>query len=124
MSFSNTHDYNQARYSWWLHNKILLFAVATPMHKALFFMPVVGGLLSLSCMPFSKGAYALVYPFIFFYLAPSWLIEQRYDLVPLTLLMLMRKQEHWVTGELVLLVYWLLLSIGLLVGFNRGEFFL
>ena len=64
-----------------------------------------------------------MYPFIFFYLAPSWLIEQRYDLVPLTLLMLMRKQEHWVTENL-LLVYWLLLSIGLLVGFNRGEFFL
>jgi alpha-1,2-glucosyltransferase len=123
MTFQNTHDYNQARYDWWLHNRVLLFAVANPVHKALFFVPVVGGLLSLSCIPLAQGAYALVYAFTFLSLSPSWLIEQRYALIPLTMIMLMRKQEHWLTENLLLL-YWLLLNVALLLGINRREFFL
>jgi hypothetical protein len=82
----------------------------------------VGGLLALILMPLSRRSYALVYPFTFLSVAASWLIEPRYYLVPLTLLMLMRKQEHWLT-EYVLLAYWLVLSMLLLTGLKHGEFF-
>lgn len=67
------------------------------------------GYLSLYMMKLEKHAY-IFYPFVFLYLLPSWLIEQRYAIVPLALLLLFRKEEknH---NEWILVYYFILLSL-------------
>ncbi len=68
------------------------------------------------------GAWWL-YPFAAFFLAASWLVEQRYAMVPLVLWLALREPRGRGV-ELATLVWWLLLAGVLVGGMISGRFFL
>jgi alpha-1,2-glucosyltransferase len=66
---------------------------------------------------------AWLYPFAAFFLASSWLIEQRYALVPLVLWLAFREQRGRAI-EYVTLALWLALAVYVFSGIISGRFFL
>jgi alpha-1,2-glucosyltransferase len=83
-TFAADHPYN--RETNFLRNQILIWATATSTHKLLFFLPIAVACVSLPSARLSPGGW-LVYPATVAFLLPSWLIEQRYYLIPLVLLL-------------------------------------
>ena len=82
--FAADHPYNTETN--FLRNQILLWAAAAPTHRLLFFLPIALACASLPSMRLSPAGW-LVYPATVVFLLPSWLIEQRYYLIPLVLLL-------------------------------------
>jgi alpha-1,2-glucosyltransferase len=64
-----------------------------------------------------------LYPFAAIFLMSSWLIEQRYALVPLTLWLAFRQQRRCAV-ESVTLALWLFLAVWVFWGIATGRFFL
>jgi alpha-1,2-glucosyltransferase len=83
-AFAADHPYNQETN--FLRNQILIWATAAPIHKLLFFLPIALACASLPSVRLSPGRW-LVYPATVAFLLPSWLIEQRYYLIPFVLLL-------------------------------------
>lgn len=121
--FKNTHPYNQESYSWFLRNKILLFFNSNIYLKIIFFIPIAYSILSLITIKLYKKAYYLIYPATLLYLLPSWLIEQRYYLIPFILFILFRKKEHRVIEHSLLMIY-IALSLLIFLGILDNKFFL
>ena len=68
------------------------------------------------------GAWWL-YPFAALFLAASWLIEQRYAIVPVVLWLAFREQRsRWI--EIATLALWLVLAVWIFLGVAAGRFFL
>lgn len=64
-----------------------------------------------------------LYPFATLFLAASWLIEQRYAIVPLVLWLAFREhRSRWI--EIVTLALWLVLAVWIFLGVAAGRFFL
>lgn len=82
--FAADHPYNEEH--GFLRNQILAWAVASPTHRLAFFLPIALTCLSLPSLRLSPAGW-LVYPATVAFLLPSWLIEQRYYLIPLALLL-------------------------------------
>ncbi|RYZ44122.1 MAG: hypothetical protein EOO71_00685 [Myxococcaceae bacterium] len=105
-TFVNTHPYNQLnveafRFSDdakfvgqapFLRNQLLHLATQGALHKTLFFIPVLLSSLLLLKMKLVQPRFLLIYPLTLLLLTPSWLIEQRYCLVPLALLLMARER--------------------------------
>jgi alpha-1,2-glucosyltransferase len=69
-----------------------------------------------------RGA-AWLYPFAALFLAASWLIEQRYAVVPLVFWLALREQSRrWI--EYATLALWLVLTVWIFTGVAAGRFFL
>ncbi|HEY0178878.1 MAG TPA: hypothetical protein VGC30_04490, partial [Dokdonella sp.] len=66
---------------------------------------------------------AWLYPFAALFLAASWLIEQRYALIPLTLWLAFREPRSR-RVECATLLLWLALAVYVFQGFTAGRFFL
>ena len=69
-----------------------------------------------------RGA-ALLYPFAALFLAASWLIEQRYAIVPLVLWLAFREQRGRAI-EYATLALWLALAVCVMAGVLGGRYFL
>jgi len=82
--FAADHPYNEEQR--FVRNQILVWATASPTHKAAFFLPIALSCVSLPSLRLSAAGW-LVYPATVAFLMPSWLIEQRYYLIPLALLL-------------------------------------
>jgi alpha-1,2-glucosyltransferase len=78
------------------------------------------GLGSVALRP--RGA-ALLYPFAALFLAASWLIEQRYAIVPLVLWLAFREQRGRVQ-EHATLALWLILAVCVMAGVLSGRYFI
>ena len=85
-TFVNDHEYNQIPR--FLRNRVLMFASQDVWHKTLFFLPIALAVLSLSVVRLRERTLYLLYPFAVLYLLPSWLIEDRYCIIPVTLFLL------------------------------------
>jgi alpha-1,2-glucosyltransferase len=106
LSFVNDHPYNQLsveafRYADdatftgqapFLRNLLLHHATRSALTKTLFFVPVLLSCLLLLKTKLLQPRFLLIYPLLLLLLTPSWLIEQRYSLVPLALLLLARER--------------------------------
>jgi alpha-1,2-glucosyltransferase len=105
-TFANDHPYNQlsiqalqssdtqlVEYAPFLRNELLHLATQSVLAKTLFFIPVLLSCLVLRKMKLVQPRFLLIYPLLLLLLAPSWLIEQRYCLVPLALLLLARERR-------------------------------
>jgi len=122
-TFVNDHPYNQIGLNFFLRNQILVAADANLGSRVLFFLPVLLGALSLWVIPLRRGLLYLLLPVSLLFVMPSWLIEQRYYLVPYTLYLLcMERQRPFV--ERALLVYGVLLSGVFFAGIQQQLFFL
>lgn len=82
---------------------------------------ILFGCLSLSLMTFEKE-FLLFFPFIVTYLVPSLLIEQRYLIIPMVLMLLFRKETN-LKVEYANMIYFLLLSLGLVYMLLKIEIF-
>ena len=111
------HGYNlDARF---LRNQILLFTYnshAWPYVIALFL-----GIASLFSTKLRSHGW-LIYPFTILCLLPSWLIEQRYAIIPFVLILLLRK-EFGKKTELFLLGYFIILSLLLYLMIMQTKYF-
>lgn len=122
-TFVNNHPYNTQWTSKFLRNWLLTYFTSTILLKILFFLPIAYSVLSISLIKLHKKSFYLIYPFAILYLLPSWLIEQRYYLIPFTLLILFRKKESKLV-EYSLIIIYIVLSLILFCVTERRIFFL
>ncbi len=122
-TFVNDHPDNQAMYSFFLRNRILVFFTASVALKLLFFLPVAYSVLSLAVTRLWHRSFVLLYPLTVIFLVPSWLIEQRYYLIPFILFVLVRERRSNAL-EYITTVLYVMVSLGLLAGIAQGAFFL
>lgn len=85
LTFTNSHSYNVQWGNYFIRNAILIFSTQTAAHKALFFIPVFIAIAALISTRLERPAHYLLYPASIFFLVPSWLVEQRYYMIPFTL---------------------------------------
>lgn len=106
-----------------LRNQLLALATSNLAAKSFFFLPIAFAALSLAADPLCEHASWTLYPFWALAVLPVELIEQRYSLSGVTLLLLFRKTEVR-SAEMIQLAYFVLLSLFFLVGISRARFFL
>jgi alpha-1,2-glucosyltransferase len=106
LSFSNDHPFNTQWGNYFLRNAVLIFLNSSWLYKTVFFVFVMFSILSLCVTELKRKNFYLYYLFTFLFLIPSWLIEQRYYIIPFTLFLLFKKEDKkWVEiSTLVLLV--------------------
>lgn len=107
---------------YFLHNALIQAVSRTPADLA-FAAIVAIGFCGVISAPFLAPKGWLLYPFAAFYLGASWLVENRYLIIPLTLWMAMRKLET--TKSLYgCLAAWASVSLFLVWGVFGGKFML
>jgi hypothetical protein len=136
LTFVNDHPYNQITvrtfkyisnppvgHAPFLRNELLHLATRSAVTRTVFFVPVLLSCLVLATTRLVQPRFLLLYPLLLALLTPSWLIEQRYSLVPLVLLLLARERRspalEYATAALGLLA-----SVCVAAGIGRQLFFL
>ncbi len=121
LTFVNDHPNNQLDY--FLRNKILMFSTSSLLWKSVFFVPTAFATLSLAVTRLKRPSHYLLYPVTVLALIPSWLIEQRYFLVPFALFLAFRERRHWIVEWAHVVLYTGLTGF-FLWGIREGRFFL
>ena len=122
-TFTNNHPYNIDWGNYILRNKILIYFSSTPFLKILFFLPIAFSIMSLSVTTLRNKSYYLLYPFTVLFLVPSWLIEQRYYIVPFSLFILFKNEKSRLVEYSTIAMY-IVTSALLFYGIQKGLFFL
>lgn len=89
----------------------------------LYVILVFVGILSLFSIKLQKLSNYLIYPFTVLCLLPSWLIEQRYTIIPFLLILLFRKEENSRLKN-ILKIYYLVLCMTLVFVLVKLRLFL
>lgn len=118
--FVDTHLIGPAPF---LRNELLHLATQSALTKTLFFIPVLLSCLLLGKTKLVQPRFWLIYPLLLVLLTPSWLIEQRYSLVPLALLLLARERRSPAL-EYATALLGFLGSVYLIYGIDHYMFFL
>lgn len=100
-----------------LRNNILQSAYY--QYPYLYGLAIWIGAITLSSLKFEK-TWFLILPFIFIYLVPSFLIDQRYLIVPIMFLLLFRKELDSKTESILLFYFFLLCWVILYAVFKLG----
>lgn len=117
--FYPTHPYNEPRI--YIRNCLLYLAVDL-WYRALLILPAALGILCLLALPLHERWMYLLYPFLAIFLTAHSLVESRYLLPGLTLLLLSRPAfPLWL--EQTLTAYWALLSTISFVGLATKTFY-
>ncbi len=123
-AFKVRHQSNDvSRYPEFLRNQLLALVMANLLTRTLFFAGIAFAVLSLAALPLQQPWAWLIYPFWVLSVLPVELIEQRYSLAGVVLLLLFRKAEGPLV-EALLLGWWVLLSAGALVSLCWFRMFL
>jgi len=122
-TFVNDHPYNNNWSSYYIRNKILIYFTSTVVLKTLFFIPIAYSILSISVTKLHRKSFYILYPTTLIYLFPSWLIEQRYYLIPFILFILFKKEESKFV-EYLTITFYVLASAGIYLGIRNNFFFL
>jgi len=93
VGFENTHPYNTAGRNYFLRNYLLITLTSSTLLKVLFFIPMAIAIMDLFAAPGFRRQRAAILLVTALSLLPSWLIEQRYYIIPFALLMLFRDEE-------------------------------
>jgi len=91
--FENTHPYNNAASEYFLRNCLLMTLSSSAFFKVVFFVPMAIAIMDLIAAPDFRRQRAAILLVTALSLVPSWLIEQRYYIIPFALLMLFRDEE-------------------------------
>lgn len=108
---------------YFLRNWLLYFLDGHFRYKVAAFGLIALAFLSLIVMPLRSRANYWLYPVTILALLPVSLIEQRYYIVPFTLLMLFRIPKSLAT-ETALLIWFVILSAGITYGMSTMKFFI
>lgn len=119
--FKNDHPWNSDPF--FIRNKILMFFMSSAPLKIVFFGICAASILLLCAVRLARREYYLMYPFTLLYIAPSWLIEQRYYIIPFTLFMLFKEEDPKRVQYAALFTY-VCLSVFIFLGIDAGRFFL
>lgn len=93
-TFDITHPYNTEPWAqWFVSNRILSYFLQSPLHKALFFLPILWSVLSLSCTRLYAREFYLIYPLSIVALLPLWHVDPRYFLPPFVLFLLFKEDD-------------------------------
>jgi alpha-1,2-glucosyltransferase len=124
-SFAPTHPYNQAtdEFLFFLRNRLLAQMNASLLWKSLFFLPMIYALFTLFVTPLIDRQYYWIYPTSILFVLPSWLIEQRYYLIPFSLFLLSRQRDDS-QADYVMLAINIPVAFFLLYGITANKFFL
>ncbi len=124
LSYRADHPYNDpVGEDWYLRNRILGLTVAPTLAKVATFVPVAWAALSLGVTRLQRRSLYLLYPFTALSLVFVWLIDPRYYVSSMALLILGKRSEgSWV--EWVTVVWFLVITVYLYLGSISGEFFL
>ena len=121
-TFTISHPHN-FRSDYFLRNWFLYQLKDMFKYQLYAYLAIAWSILSFAVTPFRQKYQYWLYPISALALLPVWLIEQRYYIVPFVLFMLFRvPQARWT--EVSLLLWSILLSIPLTIGFTSMKFFL
>jgi alpha-1,2-glucosyltransferase len=109
LTFRNDHPYNLIEEHYFFRNLVLTQIFSNVKLWFIFFFGCLFALLSFSVTPFLNKNHYLLYPFTILFLVPSWLIEQRYYLIPMILFLAFRKTENKYLEIALLAWFWLIL---------------
>ena len=115
------HPYNENR--WFLRNRLLRATGHILWWKVAFFGLAALSILSLAVTELKESGFRLLYPFAILNLVPSWLVEPRYALPSLGLLLVLRARRSWLL-EWATLVWFALLSLLFIGAMSQRWFFL
>lgn len=121
--FHADNPYNTVDPWYYIRNGFLLAVQTHPAVRALVGMLAAFTACGLAFTRLKPAQANWLYPFAALFLAASWLIEQRYVLVPFVLWLAFREQRSR-TIEYVTLALWLVLAVCVLYGIIIGRFFL
>jgi alpha-1,2-glucosyltransferase len=122
-TFHADNPYNSAVPQYYIRNGFLQVVDTDPLVRALTGMAATAAACGLAFTRLQPGYARWLYPFAAVFLAASWLIEQRYVLVPLALWLAFREHRgRAVEGATFAL--WLLLAVYGFHGMVGGRFFL
>lgn len=123
LSFKVKHWYNDPSFHGFLRNRLVNWGVANQSQKVIFFIPIAYSILCLGVTKFSKKSYYLLYPFTILFLSLSWMIEQRYYLIPFTFFILFKKQKSRLLEYATIVIY-VILTVWIFWGVLNRKFFL
>jgi len=122
-SFHADNPYNSVFPNYYIRNGLLIAIDTQPLVRAIAGVVITLAACGLAATRLRPPAAAWLYPFAALFLAASWLIEQRYALVPLVLWLAFREHRgrtlEWATAAL-----WLILAVCLFCGMIAIRFFL
>ncbi|GLS04449.1 hypothetical protein GCM10007860_15960 [Chitiniphilus shinanonensis] len=91
--FTNSHPYNQVYPEYFLRNMVLMTMVSSVWIKVLCFPLMALALCDFLARCPGRPAWVVIGVFAVLAVVPAWLIEQRYYMVPLLLMLLYRDEE-------------------------------
>jgi hypothetical protein len=104
-TFAIDHPWNYQYADYFLRNRLLLFIASDSLVKVLSFAAIAYSILSIWTTELARPSYYLLYPVTAVLVASSWLIEQRYYIVPLCLFILFRKDSHRIVDIMTGVMY-------------------
>jgi alpha-1,2-glucosyltransferase len=122
-TYTVDHPYNLTGIEYFVRNKILMYSVISPMMKLLFFVPILYSLLSIAVTPLLKKSFYFLYPFTAILLCFTWMIEQRYYIIPFVIFLLVKKEENRLV-EYFTMGYYAILSLFWVYGMGSIKFFI
>lgn len=123
LSFRVDHPYNFILPETILRNGVLVYVTAHRWAFVAFGLVATAAGCALSQIRWQRGSFALLFPIAALFVSASWLIEQRYYVIPLALLLAMRDVET-PGAERALLLWWMPMATALLVGMLNAIFFI
>lgn len=109
--------------SYFIHNRIIEAINADRAYQVMFRLAVALAACGLLFTRFVQPQAWLVYPFCAFYLSSSWLIENRYSIIPAALWMALQKNEDE-KAEIYVLLAWVIVSVYLTHKVLHGRYML
>jgi len=122
-TFEVDHHFNQAKFSFFLTNKILHFFIATLWGKIIFFFTTVSVILSLYVTELRHKSYYVLYLVSVIALLPHWLIQPRYYIPFYSMFLLFQKDKSTFINW-IYLIYVVILSAVLFWSINTHKCFI
>jgi alpha-1,2-glucosyltransferase len=123
VGFQNDHPYNHIMEHYFLRNYLLKLVFSTTLVKVIAFVPMAIAAFHMIATRTRRYEQLLIIAFTALALIPSWLVEQRYYIIPFALLLLFRKPERQ-RMEALYNVYYVGLSVTFIYGMQMDYFFL
>ena len=122
LTWSNPHPYNQAHLRFWLHNEALYWIGREPAVRALAFIAIAWGALTLHSSRLPEPRFLVLHGFAPLFALLHPLVEQRYYL-PALLLFILWREPAGARWERAALLFYLSAGLLLLGGIAMGAFF-
>jgi alpha-1,2-glucosyltransferase len=122
VTFRVDHPYNTGN-MFFLRNRLLMLSASSLLSKAIFLIPATLALCTFMAIRPVPRYFWLLALFTVLFLIPSWLIEQRYYLIPFSLFLLIKPMGSS-RDEYLAYLWNVFLSFGFLTGIVTNRFFL